>query len=282
MGCHFLPQGIFPTEGSNPAVSHCRQALLPSEPPGKSISSVQLLSAVWLFATPWITARQASLSITNPRSLLKVMPIEVHSGSQFWHIRIHWNTIYLKIQILKLYSRPTEWESWGGILMLLRSLWSGKLEITDFYRSEFQGVILLTDMTLTEQNSTSLIGPERVTLSVYSHNPAPGCSGTLFFFVTTWQLFRKFPISGTTWAKLEEIDWLFSTPKIWTDLRGEIHSMFNLAAEYHEWKWEECQVTGTACLLASGAFSCLQPGPLTLLPVASAPSHFLRPIWSWT
>lgn len=50
--------------------------------------------------------------------------------------------------------------------MLLRSLWSGKLEITDFYRSEFQGVILLTDMTLTEQNSTSLIGPERVTLSV--------------------------------------------------------------------------------------------------------------------
>ena len=28
-------------------------------------SSVQLLSLVWLFATPWIAARQASLSITN-------------------------------------------------------------------------------------------------------------------------------------------------------------------------------------------------------------------------
>ena len=28
-------------------------------------SSVQLLSRVWLFATPWIPARQASLSITN-------------------------------------------------------------------------------------------------------------------------------------------------------------------------------------------------------------------------
>ena len=28
-------------------------------------SSVQVLSRVWLFATPWITARQASLSITN-------------------------------------------------------------------------------------------------------------------------------------------------------------------------------------------------------------------------
>ena len=32
------------------------------------ISSVQLLSHVWLFATPWITARQASLSITNSQS----------------------------------------------------------------------------------------------------------------------------------------------------------------------------------------------------------------------
>ena len=41
-----------------------------------SISSVQLLSRVRLFATQWITARQASLSITNSRSLLKLMSIE--------------------------------------------------------------------------------------------------------------------------------------------------------------------------------------------------------------
>ena len=40
------------------------------------ISSVQSLSRVWLFATPWIAACQASLSITNSRSLLKLMPIE--------------------------------------------------------------------------------------------------------------------------------------------------------------------------------------------------------------
>ena len=39
-------------------------------------SSVQLLSHVWLFVTPWIAARQASLSITNTQSLLKLMPIE--------------------------------------------------------------------------------------------------------------------------------------------------------------------------------------------------------------
>ena len=41
-----------------------------------SVSSVQSLSCVWLFATPWIEARQASLSITNSWSLLKLMSIE--------------------------------------------------------------------------------------------------------------------------------------------------------------------------------------------------------------
>ena len=39
-------------------------------------SSVQSLSRVWLFATPWIAACQASLSITNSWSLLKLMSIE--------------------------------------------------------------------------------------------------------------------------------------------------------------------------------------------------------------
>ena len=39
-------------------------------------SSVQSLSRVWLFATPWTAARQASLSITNSRSLPRLMSIE--------------------------------------------------------------------------------------------------------------------------------------------------------------------------------------------------------------
>ena len=39
-------------------------------------SSVQLLSRVRLLATPWIAARQASLSITNSHSLPKLMSIE--------------------------------------------------------------------------------------------------------------------------------------------------------------------------------------------------------------
>ena len=39
-------------------------------------NSGQLLSHVWLLATPWTAAHQASLSIANPQSLLKLMPIE--------------------------------------------------------------------------------------------------------------------------------------------------------------------------------------------------------------
>ena len=41
-----------------------------------SFSSVQSLSRVRLFLTPWTAARQASLSITNSQSLLKLMSIK--------------------------------------------------------------------------------------------------------------------------------------------------------------------------------------------------------------
>ena len=42
----------------------------------RSLSSAQSLSRVWLFATPWTVACQASLSITSTWSLLKLMSIE--------------------------------------------------------------------------------------------------------------------------------------------------------------------------------------------------------------
>ena len=45
-------------------------------PHGRGFSSVQSLSCVQLFATPWTAARQAFLSITNSRSSLKLMSIE--------------------------------------------------------------------------------------------------------------------------------------------------------------------------------------------------------------
>ena len=51
-------------------------------------SSIQSLSRVRVFVTPWITARQASLSITNSRSSLRLKSVEsVMSSSHLilWH-----------------------------------------------------------------------------------------------------------------------------------------------------------------------------------------------------
>ena len=56
-------------------------------------SSVQLLSHVWLFATPWIAACQASLSITNSRSLLKLMSIKSVMPSS--HLILHCRLLLL-------------------------------------------------------------------------------------------------------------------------------------------------------------------------------------------
>ena len=134
MGCHFLLQEIFPTQGLNPGLLHCRQTLLLIEPPGKSFfwrggdfqdwatihslvfwqylgsvkaplgvsfhlliedqglvlpailvpfdsnwfmlcPSIQLLSCVWFFVTPWTAALQASLSITNSKVYSNSWPL---------------------------------------------------------------------------------------------------------------------------------------------------------------------------------------------------------------
>ena len=80
--CHFLLQGIFLTQGSNTHL-HWQVDSLPLSylgspgPKTTLFSSVQSLSHVRLFATPWTAACQASLSITNCRSLPKSMSIEL-------------------------------------------------------------------------------------------------------------------------------------------------------------------------------------------------------------
>ena len=58
---------------------HTHQPSPPGSPDGSSIlhvASVQSLSRVRLFVTPWTAAHQASLSISNSQSLLRFMSIE--------------------------------------------------------------------------------------------------------------------------------------------------------------------------------------------------------------
>ena len=71
------PPGDLPNPGIEPGSSALQANSLPSEQPGKPMdyilhqylgenySSIQSLSHVWLFVTPWTAARQSSLSITN-------------------------------------------------------------------------------------------------------------------------------------------------------------------------------------------------------------------------
>ena len=75
MDCHSLLQRIFLTQGSNPGLLHL-QADSGKTPYKPSVQFSSVAQSVRLFATPWTAARQASLSITNSQSLLKLMSIE--------------------------------------------------------------------------------------------------------------------------------------------------------------------------------------------------------------
>ena len=81
--CHFLLQGIFPTQGSNPGLPHCGHAL-PSKPPGKPISgeagiqtevclipALELLSSIIM--SPNLKNRQ-NLVCCNQSILKEIIP----------------------------------------------------------------------------------------------------------------------------------------------------------------------------------------------------------------
>ena len=70
-----------PRPGIKPVFPVLTGGFFTTEPPGKSTNilyyvAVQSLSCVWLFATLWTAVRQASLSFTISRSLLKLVSIK--------------------------------------------------------------------------------------------------------------------------------------------------------------------------------------------------------------
>ena len=72
-GCFSMHLGLFLTHGWAVQLHRIHIGLVGSV----QFSSVQSLSCVQLFATPWTAARQASLSIANSRSLLRLMSIKL-------------------------------------------------------------------------------------------------------------------------------------------------------------------------------------------------------------
>ena len=91
-----------------------------------SISSVQSLSPVWLFATPWMSAHLASLSNTNSHSLLILMSIESVMPSYhliFCHPLLLLPSVFPSIRVFSnesvLHIRwPTYWSLFQNVYIL--------------------------------------------------------------------------------------------------------------------------------------------------------------------
>ena len=100
---------------------------------GFAISSVQSLSHVQLFATPWTAACQASLSISNSQSLLKLLSIESVMPSN--HL-ILWHPLLLQPSIF-----PTIRVFFSESVLHIRwpKYWSFSLSISP--SSEYSGLI---------------------------------------------------------------------------------------------------------------------------------------------
>ena len=88
--------------------------------------SAQLLSLVRLFATPWITARQASLSITNSQSSLKLTSIELVMPAS--HL-----ILYRPLILLPLFPRSIRvFSKESTLCMRWPKYWSFSLSISPF------------------------------------------------------------------------------------------------------------------------------------------------------
>ena len=98
-----------------------------------SVSSIQSLSRVGLFAMTWTAARQASLSITNSRSLLKLMSIESVMPSK------HLILCHLLLFLLSIFPIIRVFSSESVLRIQWPKYWSFSLSISP--SNEFLGLI---------------------------------------------------------------------------------------------------------------------------------------------
>ena len=82
VGCHFLLQGTFPTQRMNSGLLHCKQTLLPSEPPGKWYSEELV---VWLTWCRW----QMADSLGIPFSCWCTQPGVAEMDNQGRAVKVH-------------------------------------------------------------------------------------------------------------------------------------------------------------------------------------------------
>ena len=137
------------------------------------VCSVQLLSRVWFFATPWTTACQASLSISNSRSPPKPMSIELVMPSN------HLILCRPLLLLLSIFPSVRVFSNESALHIRWPNFWSFGFNIS--LSSEHLGLIPLSTDWL------DLLGVQKTLKSLLQHHSLKAsilwCS-TFFIFLT--------------------------------------------------------------------------------------------------
>ena len=118
--------------------------------------SLQSLSHVWLFATPWTAACQASLSITNSQSLLKLKSIELvmpsnhlilcHLLSSYLQPFLAWGSFQMS-QFFASGNQSIGASAWVSVLSINIQGWS-PLGFSGFISLQFKGLLRVFSSTI--------------------------------------------------------------------------------------------------------------------------------------
>ena len=135
-------------------------------------NSVQSLSSIRLFVTPWTAAHQAFLSLTNSRSLLKLMPIELVMPSKNHHILCR--PLFLPPSVfpsIRVFSNELvpriRWPKY----------WSFSFSISPF--NEYSGLISLEEVENGRAEGSSTTGDKEQAATSLMPDIDGTCSGSL-------------------------------------------------------------------------------------------------------
>ena len=155
----------------------------------ETISSVQSLSHVWLFVTLWATACQASLTITDSQSLLKLMSIELVMPS---------NHLILCCPLLLLHSIFLSIRVFSNESVLIRwpKYWSFSFSISS--SSEYSGLISF------RMDWFDLLGVQGTLKSLLQHHNSKAsilqCSAFFIVHLSHPYMTTGNPIALTKWT----------------------------------------------------------------------------------
>ena len=151
-------------------------------------SSIQSLSRVWLFATPWITACLASLSITNSRSSPKLTSIESVMPSS------HLILCYLLLLLTSIFPSIRVFSSESVLRLRWPNDWSFSFSISP--SNEYSGLIAFRIDWL------DLLAVQGTLKSLLQHHSSKAS--------ILWR-------SVSLWFNSHIHTWLLEKPQLWLD-----------------------------------------------------------------